>query len=310
MLRLISLLALISCALAQGAEKKIQNFLFIGGSDPQEYASKLTDQIDGVQIIYSWKSLEPEKDKYAFEKIERDLKYLESKNKKLWIQLQDRFFDVKDRNIPDYLLQDKIYQGGLAKQKDYPGEGSAPGSGWVSKQWNPQLRARFQKLIAQLAQKLDGRIHGINLPETAADIEIKTESLAGFSCDQYFGASLENIRFAKNAFKKSHVVQYINFWPCEWENDRKYMSRFFEEAQKLAIGLGGPDIVPYRKGQLKNSYPFFNKYQGKLSIVAFAVQEPTRTYTNPNTGKKFTNQEFLDFAKSFLGVDVIFWSVD
>jgi hypothetical protein len=76
------------------------------------------------------------------------------------------------------------------------------------------------------------------------------------------------------------------------------------------IGLGGPDIIPYRKGQMKNSYPFFNKYKGKLPIVAFAVQEPTRTYTNPKTGKKFTNEEFLDFGKTFLGVDVIFWSVD
>ena len=67
---------------------------------------------------------------------------------------------------------------------------------------------------------------------------------------------------------------YANFWPCEWNNDQKYMSRTFEFALAHGIGLGGPDIVPWRKAQMKNSYPFFNKYKGKLPLVAMAVQSP------------------------------------
>lgn len=75
----------------------MQNFLFLGGGDPSAFASKINDKIDGVQIIYNWKSLEEKKDSYNFEKIERDLAYLSGKNKKLWAQLQDRFFGVKNR---------------------------------------------------------------------------------------------------------------------------------------------------------------------------------------------------------------------
>lgn len=172
------------------------------------------------------------------------------------------------------------------------------------------MRERYQKLIAQIAQRFDGQIYGINLPETSADIDMKVEAKAGFTCDKYFQAALDNINFVRKVFKKSYVVQYSNFWPCEWDNDHKYMSRFFANAADQGIGLGGPDIIPYRKGQMKNSYPFFNKYKGKLPIVAFAVQEPTRTYTNPNTGKKFTDKEFLDFATNFLGTSIIFWSVN
>lgn len=70
-----------------------------------------------------------------------------------------------------------------------------------------------------------------------------------------------------------------------------------------------PDIVPYRKGQMKNSYPFFNKYKGKLSFVGMAVQEPTLTYKNPKTGKPFTKAEFAAFGTDYLGTDVIFWSL-
>lgn len=44
---------------------------------------------------------------------------------------------------------------------------------------------------------------------------------------------------------------------CEWNNDRKYMERFFNIANENKFGLGGPDVAPYRKGQMKNSYPFF-----------------------------------------------------
>lgn len=306
----VSFLGILLCSNVFAADHKVQKFLFIGRSAPQAFSHKINDKVEGVQVIYSWKSIEKDKDKYDFEKIETDLAFLKSRGKKLWIQLQDRFFDAKDRSIPDYLLNDPIYQGGLARQRDNPGEGQGVGSGWVSKQWNPALSERYQKLIAQIALKLDGRIYGINLPETSADIDFKAESKMGFTCDRYFESTLKNINFAKKVFKKSYVVQYTNFWPCEWENDHKYMSRFFENAVINGIGLGGPDIIPYRKGQMKNSYPFFNKYKRKLPIVAFAVQEPTRTYTNPKTGKKFTDEEFLDFGENFLGVNLIFWSTE
>ena len=34
-------------------------------------------------------------------------------------------------------------------------------------------------------------------------------------------------------------------------------------------------MVPYRKGQMKNSCPFFKGYMGRLGFVGMAVQEPT-----------------------------------
>ncbi|OWO81697.1 Mammalian taste receptor protein (TAS2R) [Photorhabdus luminescens] len=86
------------------------------------------------------------------------------------------------------------------------------------------------------------------------------------------------------------------------------MSRFFNFAAKNKIGPNGPDIVPYQSAQMKNAYPFFNRYKGKLDLVAMAVQEPTLTYTNPKTKKPLTQEEFTDFAENYLGADIIFWS--
>lgn len=302
--RCMALLLVSTGALATGP----QNFLFTTSGDLPSLAALLErPDIGGVQIVYSWKALEGARGVYDFSRIDRDLAFVEQRHKQLFLQIQDRFFEIGDRNVPAYLLEDRLYGGGLVPQVDNPGENKPEGHGWVAQQWNPEVRKRYQELLRALAQRFDGRIAGVNLPETAVGVDIKHDR-TGFTCDTYFAAELENIAFAREVFTKTPVVLYANFWPCEWNNDKKYMSRTFEAARARGFGLGGPDIVPWRRGQMKNSYPFFNQYRGKLALVAMAVQEPTLTYTNPKTGKKFTREEFVDFAENYLGVDIIFWS--
>jgi hypothetical protein len=304
-----ALFALLAAGAHAAGPTEPLNFLFADSEDLTKHATLVArPDIAGVQIVYSWKSLEPAEGQYDFSRIEADLTFLEKRGKRLFLQLQDRFFEIGARNVPRYLLEDPRYGGGLAPQRDNPGEGKPEGHGWVAMQWNPAVRARFQALLSALARKFDGRIHGINLPETAADIDPKTDR-TGFDCDLYFAAEIENIRHARRVFSKSHVVQYVNFWPCGWNDENGYFSRFFELAAKEGIGAGGPDIVPHRRAQMKNSYPFLNRYKGKLSLVAMAVQEPTLTYTNPDTRKPFTREEFVAFARDYLGVNVIFWSL-
>ncbi|MGH8025277.1 MAG: hypothetical protein ACREO0_00995 [Pseudoxanthomonas sp.] len=265
--------------------------------------------IEGVQIVYNWKLLEKSADVYDFSAIEADLRLVEGLHKRLFVQIQDRFFQAKARNVPAYLLDDPRYGGGLVAQIDYSVKNKPVTVGWVTQQWNPAVRERFQKLLQALAKRFDGRIYGLNLTETAMDVDAGVHR-SGFDCDAYFAAELENMAAAKKAFSKSKVVQYVNFWPCEWNNDHNYMSRVFGYAAANGIGLGGPDIVPNRKGQMKNSYPFFHRYKSKLALVAMAVQEPTLAYINPATSKPFTKAEFTDFANDYLGVDIIFWSTE
>ena len=120
---------------------------------------------------------------------------------------------------------------------------------------------------------------------------------------------MDNLKWLRQVFKKSYVVQYVNSFPCEWDNDHKYMSRIFEFASKNQVGLGGPDVIPYNKPAMHNSFPFFNQYKGRLSLVAIAIQSPDHSYINPKTKKHYTNQEFIDFATSYLGADIIFIEV-
>ncbi|MDE1464530.1 hypothetical protein [Spartinivicinus poritis] len=280
-------------------------YLFLGGNSAESSWKELNNKnINGAQIIYRWRKLEPKKGHYNFEAIEQDLKFLSKYNKKLFIQIQDRTFSPKAIPVPKYLLTEE-YDGGIVRQYSRS-NGKEIGEGWVAKQWNPKVRERFQALLIALGKNFDGIITGINLPETAIDISQKL--INPKFCGTYFLATLENMSVLKKAFNKSFAVQYVNFFPCNWNNDQGYMSRLFSFAIEKKIGLGNPDTVPFRKGQMENSYPFFNKNKDLLSITSFAVQEPDYNYINPKTKKKFTIAELYDFLSQYIMADIIFWN--
>ncbi|HJO95428.1 MAG TPA: hypothetical protein QF753_18670, partial [Victivallales bacterium] len=289
MLVLVTILTFNSAAFAAP-----EIFVFLGGGPANENLEFINHpEISGAQIIYPWKVLERKKGVYNFQAIKDDLAFLKKYNKKLFIQIQDRSFTIENIPVPDYLLTDE-YDGGVMKQQDFAGEGKPTGYGWAAKQWDPKVQERFQKLLTELGKEFDGKIAGVNLPETSIDFDPKKENIK--IDDKYYQGVLSNLAALKQAFKKSYAVQYVNFFPGEWNNDQKYMEGIFNYAVKNDIGLGNPDTVPYRKAQMKNSYPFFNKYKDKLRVISIAVQEPDYTYTNPKTGKKFTVEEIYDFA--------------
>lgn len=306
----ITFLLLSSISTAPFCEQQLPKlFLYVGNDANLTVYQKVLSKpyIAGVQVMYTWKELEPSKNVYNFSRIENDLRFLNSMHKQLFIQLQDRSFQPNLVYVPDYIRQDSIYHGGVAQQYDFPGEGKPITTGWVARVWDPAVQMRFQLLIRKLASQYDGRIYGINLPETAVDFN-PHELPTGFTPDKYFQAEIQNMLALRQAFTKSLAMQYINFFPGEWNNDHNYMGRLFATAIKNNIALGGPDVVPYRKGQMKNSYPFFHLYNKKLISVGMAVQEGDYTYQNPKTKDYYNYTGFYQFARDYLGATILFWN--
>ncbi len=187
-------LALLSAFAARAAEPA--NFLFLDADDLSDHRALLVRPgIAGGQIIYPWRLLEPRKDQYDFSKLEKDIALARSLHKKLWVSIGDRTFSLKWKGLPDYLSEAPEYQGGMVFQYSYPGTQSGTNktpNGRVAMQWNPAVRARFQKLLRTLAARFDGAIYGIDLGETAMDANLP-EGEKGFTCDRYFDAEMENI---------------------------------------------------------------------------------------------------------------------
>lgn len=281
----------------------VADWLYTSELDSDALALLDRPDISGVQCLYSWKSLEPEKDQYSFSSISRDLAIVQSKDKQLWVQVQDRSFYVPNNPVPDYLHQ-PIYDNGSVPQIDDPP--STTQTGWVAAQWNSNVQGRFQRLLKELATSFDGHIYGMNFAESSITIR---QSQNNFTCESYFQNTLENAQFARSVFPTSYVVQYINFWPCGYSGKGGYLADSFAFVSTHGIGIGGPDDIPFKPGQENNSYPYFNLYRNRVPISVIAVQEPDLNETNPNTGKPFTKQEFTNFATQQLGVNIIFWAV-
>ena len=270
-----------------------------------------TKAFAGAQLKYTWRELEPKEGEYDFSAIRKDLAFLTSQGKRLFVQLQEVTFAPSLIYVPKYVRDEARYHGGADKQYNIEGEDEAHATtqGWVARRWDKAVQARFHKLLAALGKAFDGKIEGINLPETAVDFgETGRLYPKGFTPALYRDAVLTNMAALKRAFPKSVTMQYANFMPGEWlpDSDKGYLRSVYQRARALKVGVGGPDMLPYRPGQMKHSYPLLRAAHGSVP-TGIAVQEGNYDANNPRTGQTLTIASLLEFGTDYLKVDYIFW---
>lgn len=179
----------------------------------------------------------------------------------------------------------------------------------MARRWDSAVQERFHKLLFALGKEFDGRIEGLNLPETSVSFgESGRLFPKGFTFEVYRDAVLANMKILKRAFPKSVAMQYANFMPGEWlpGKDKSYLRSVYQTAQEVKAAVGGPDLLPYKRGQMNHSYGLIRELDG-IVPTGIAVQWGNYEYENPKTGKRATIPELLDFATVYLKVDYIFW---
>jgi hypothetical protein len=293
--------------------RHIHNYVFYG-QDRERIAGDTsffgTQAIEGAQITYTWRQLESEKDAYDFSMIREDLALMSSKGKKLFIQIQDASFNKSRINVPRYLLNDPIYNGGANQEiDDRVDEERAGLAGWVARRWDPAVQDRLYKLLDALGKEFDDRVEGVNFDETSISFgESGKHFPKGFTFEIYRDAIIANMKALRRAFPKSVAMQYVNFMPGEWRptEDKGYLRAVYRAAKESNVGMGGPDLLPYRPGQLKSSYPLLREIAGAVP-TGIAVQDGNFEDLNPATKKPVTISELVGFATDYLKVDFIFW---
>ncbi|KAM3490984.1 hypothetical protein MY3957_005761, partial [Beauveria namnaoensis] len=268
------------CSTVIPPEDPLEHWLYTSEIDERALDVLNRPDIAGAQVLYNWKSLESNKGEYDFREVRNDMQRVQAKGKKFWIQLQDRSFSPQLDPVPRY-MKTKHYNNGSAPQCD--GESCDKHfkiDGWVAQQWNPRVRERFQALLKAMAEELNGKIYGLNLAETSIEVDTQAND---YTHEGYFLGELENAGYAASVFNKTFTVQYVNFWPDGWNNTNGRFTKSFEFFASHCVGAGGPDLAPYRLGQVANSYPFIAEYRNSLPITVMSVQEPTLNYTNPKT---------------------------
>ena len=288
------------------SQKIVKHFVFFSRNRELIHDSTFYSNIgiSGAQITYAWLQLEKQKDVYDFAAIEEDLAFLKSKGKKLFIQLQDVTFDSTRYAVPKYILTDTIYHGGVNSQYELTSDNKYIKAGWVARRWDKNVAERFHQLIIKLSKQFDGRIEGLNLPETSVEFPDQNGLVPqGFSHSNYLEAIKMNMLIIRKNFKKSIPIQYANFMPGDSNEDLK---QIYEYAKQKKLGMGGPDIKVFKDFQMKNSYPLIRN-MADIAPTGVAVQEGNYEVINPKTGKQVTVLEILDFANNYLKLDYIFW---
>ncbi|EAR02905.1 hypothetical protein [Maribacter sp. HTCC2170] len=262
----------------------------------------------GAQIMYFWKNFEPSKGQYDFSLLKEDYDYLKKHGKKLFLQIQDATFYPNNNAVPDYLLTDD-YDGGAIQQYTENGEPA----GWVAKRWNEKVRERFALFLQALGEEYDGKIEGINLQETAIEVSEKMDST--FSEQKYVAGLKANMKALKRAFSNSTTMIYANFMPGEWLpwEDKGYLKSIYKYGEEIGVGLGGPDLMVKRTGQLNHTITLM--HEGKYTVpLGIAIQDgnyigETGEVEHANVDEHNENIVPLlhGFAKDFLKVRYMFW---
>ena len=290
-----------------------KNFIFFNRDRERisEASFLKTASIIGAQLKYTWRELEPKRDQYELGEVLADLKYLEEHGKRLFIQIQDVSFSEK-ANVPNYLINAPEFSGGVARQHEYK-RGSEPVfDGLVARRWDPAVIARFEKLLRILGEKLDGRIEGVVLAETAVGfVDHGDLKPAGFSYDGYARGVRAIMSAARKAMPKSTIIQYANFMPGEGlpNNDKGYLRSIYKHGARIGVGLGGPDLLPHRLGQQNHSLKLLAERKSD-GVAGLAVQYGNLSARNPTTNERVTVAELYNYAKERLALDYIFWGTE
>jgi len=263
---------------------------------------KIADNPDfeGMQIKLDWKTIEPEKDRFDFALVDSILDVADSYGKKIVFQFQYKAFNGAPPVVPDYLITDPYYEGGVSF---YPDSSS------TLKLWIPAVTARLDSVFSAMGSHFGDHpaLEGINLPESATN-----SAEYDYDVNEYMKGIMANIENLRNAFPDSvFVVQYLNWLPGSGPRDSlianlRTIAEFTTQFENT--GFGGPDnkIQTDPNPTYTPVMTFQYEFDGR-AVLANATQWNDYGYINPYTGEIVTAEEILRYSVDSLKDNYIFW---
>lgn len=260
----------------------------------------------GAQVRYSWRDLETSEGVYDFSKIASDLAYLQAMGKRLVIQIQTKTFGDGSQAapVPDYILTDPTYDGGMVENTD-----SSSGSYGtkVAMLWNTAVNNRLIALYKALGERFDTEdyVEAINTTESALSLTTAQLSANGYDADTYATALEDDVNNLKQAFPSTTVLSYVNYLNLKPGN----IANVASSAHDASAGIGGPDLVipnPSYGITAPPSYQYFGSggYGGQMPL-GLAVQN--QSYVDADSGF-WTLGDLLDYGVNDLSLNYIFWA--
>lgn len=260
---------------------------------PEVMRTLIEPGIRGVQIRYTWRSLEPERGRYELSRIDADLRLASALGLQFVAFIEDKSFTTEEHLLPDYLA-------------DY----ALPFTrgGYVAKRWDPFVVERLGALLDAVGERFDAQpaFEGVALQESAMGFAPGIALAQGYSPEAYRDALIAILSRARRALPTSQIFWYMNFL----EGRQQYLADIAEAIVPLRIAMGGPDVLPDNPALARLTYPLYARFADRLTLFC-SIQY--NSYAHPHADRRagtkyWTLQELLDFARNELHVSYLFWN--
>lgn len=256
--------------------------------------------LKGVQLRYTWKSLEIAKGVYDFSKIEADLKSAENAKKFLIVFVEDKSFRGGVKYTPEYLWEGYTLPSGRSANGE---------RGFVSKRYDDYVVERFAALMNAMAKRFDDEpwFEGVSIQESAIGLSDENSLKYGYTPEKYRDALIKILTNTKKSFQSSQVFWYMNFLA----GNQTYLSEVGKAIIPHKIVMGGPDILPDSKVLTGRVYPLYEEFKDELTLFSSVQYD---SYQHLHAGEGFetefwTPEEVFLWGKENLHIDYCFWNI-
>ena len=270
------------------------HYLFVQFSELRE--EHIHKVFRGIQKTYSWRALEPEKDRYEFSTIRSDLAFLGKHGKRLVVQVQAKTFAAGQNYCPAYLSGPE-FGGGVYRTR------------WGSFNpiiWNEAVNRRLNALYARLGKELDKEplLEAVVIPESATTFDPTQRDALRYTSEKYARSVEDGMQAMKDAFPTTVVIQYVNMPP-------EVVKPLADYAKAHGIGFGGPDVYPYDpvlNHPQRGAYRLYSPMSGIVPLGA-AVQwnDYTQTASFRGAPGETPVKDIYEFGRDKLKLNYMFW---
>jgi hypothetical protein len=257
--------------------------------DGAAIVDSLRPGVRGVQIRYTWRSLEPTEGTYDFAKLKSDLDLVASHGAVLIAMVVDKSFDASVPT-PDYLASKTV--------PNNPG-------GYTVLRWDPVVLKRFQALTTAIGAAFDTHpgLEAVATQESAPSLTAAQLASAGYTPEAYRDSLIAMLTSMKQALPSSQVFWYMNFIPQK----QSYIAAIAAAVAPLGVSMGGPDILPESASLVAQTYPLYGQFSGKMPLFCSA-QFDSYEHVKSSTGDYYTMQEIFEFGRDQLHVSYVLWN--
>lgn len=284
-----------------------------GGIFADDYLQNVYNELDttpalqGLQVRYSWRTLEPEKDKYDFTPIDKILEKLATRNRRMIILFSLKSFtpDIGGSPVPGYVFTDE-YAGGV---QGYTAWNDTEIKGYVIKLWNEKVYSRLTLLLKKLGERYNANPHfeGIGFTETVFSVNGgASDGFPGMAT--YHDRLLKLNRDLKLFFPNCLTNQFANY-------PRDFLGQLTSNLKEIGSGFGGPDILPTDggltwKNNPKGAYLYYPELSGIIPLLPSVQHSNYRNTQADGGGYQPTLINLLKYGRDTLYANYMFWTRD